>query len=212
MRAGCCVSDSGARHDLACSPRGRWIWGVSWLLVGVGAIWQALLFWLWIPAFAAAGLACLWNVRRCGRLHCYVTGPLYLLAALYLVGAAADALPFRMEIFLVLVFGTSLLAILAERKLGRYRPATRESPQDRPGRAIEAATDRRSQRGKCQKSEAFSRTSNGSSSVTGNPTEPPSTSGLSGRSWTRSPGARFTTSSPTAGPLMPPEPSSSTSA
>lgn len=130
MRAGCCVSESGARRDLACSPRGRWIWGVSWLLVGVGAIWLALLFWLWIPAFAAAGLACLWNVRRCGRLHCYVTGPLYLLAALYLVGAAADALPFRMEIFLVLVFGTSLLAILAERKLGRYRPATRESPQE----------------------------------------------------------------------------------
>ena len=34
------------------------------------------------------GLGCLVNAARCGRLHCYVTGPLYLAAALYVVLSA----------------------------------------------------------------------------------------------------------------------------
>src|SRR6058998_1339753 len=36
---------------------------------------------LWTPAFAVAGVACIVNAAQCGRVHCYITGPLYLLAA-----------------------------------------------------------------------------------------------------------------------------------
>lgn len=34
------------------------------------------------------GIACLINARRCGRLHCFVTGPLFLIGA---VATALDA-------------------------------------------------------------------------------------------------------------------------
>jgi len=32
-------------------------------------------------AFLIMGLACIANARRCGRVHCYFTGPLFLLSA-----------------------------------------------------------------------------------------------------------------------------------
>lgn len=37
-------------------------------------VWAAALVWL--------GVACLLNARRCGRLHCFVTGPYFLGLAL----------------------------------------------------------------------------------------------------------------------------------
>jgi len=43
---------------------------------------------LWIPSFAVMGVACLVNARACGRRHCRITGPLFLLAAL---ASALDA-------------------------------------------------------------------------------------------------------------------------
>lgn len=33
---------------------------------------------LWAAAFATMGLGCVRNALRCGRLHCYFTGPLFL--------------------------------------------------------------------------------------------------------------------------------------
>lgn len=115
---------SGQQADLARGWRGRVIWGVPWILLIVGAYWNALLYWLWIPGFVMAGAACAWNARRCGRLHCYVTGPLYLLAAACLACAAAGFIELRPGPFLVVVVGISLLAQLAERPFGRYRRRT----------------------------------------------------------------------------------------
>ena len=36
-----------------------------------------------VGRFLLAGLACVANVTRCGRRHCYFTGPLFLLAAVH---------------------------------------------------------------------------------------------------------------------------------
>ena len=41
--------------------------------------------WIWIVALLWMGGACLVNAVRCGRLHCYVTGPFFLLGAIGLV-------------------------------------------------------------------------------------------------------------------------------
>ncbi len=35
----------------------------------------------WTVSFAVMGAACLFNARRCGRVHCYFTGPFFLLAS-----------------------------------------------------------------------------------------------------------------------------------
>lgn len=107
--------------DLSCGPAALWLWRLPTLMIVAGAFWPAGRFWLWIPAFLVAGGACVANARRCGRTHCWVTGPLYLGAAGYLVLAALDRVPFHFIWFLGVVLGLSLLARLAERPLGRYR-------------------------------------------------------------------------------------------
>ena len=65
--------------------RGRlaWLlWGLPGLAFVIGAAWTGARVWLWIPALLVAGSACLVNASRCGRLHCFVTGPLFVLGAL----------------------------------------------------------------------------------------------------------------------------------
>ncbi|WP_291736745.1 hypothetical protein [Leisingera sp. F5] len=38
--------------------------------------------WVWAGALVWMGAACLWNARRCGRRHCFWTGPYFLVMAL----------------------------------------------------------------------------------------------------------------------------------
>ena len=67
--------------------RSRWatwlLWIGPWVLIvgtsNTGNITHTI---AWTFAFTVGGVACLVNARRCGRLHCFYTGPLYLLAAL----------------------------------------------------------------------------------------------------------------------------------
>ncbi len=59
------------------------LWCGPWLLVIVGSFTGNLVHTaLWTGGFTVAGAACIANARRCGRRHCFYTGPLYLLAAL----------------------------------------------------------------------------------------------------------------------------------
>jgi drug/metabolite transporter superfamily protein YnfA len=39
------------------------------------------------------GLTCVLNARRCGRTHCYATGPVFLVASLLLALVAGGVLP-----------------------------------------------------------------------------------------------------------------------
>jgi len=48
---------------------------------------------LWTAALVVAGAACVANAARCGRLHCYFTGPFYLLAALVTLTYGLGLLP-----------------------------------------------------------------------------------------------------------------------
>jgi len=57
---------------------------------GLEPTWRA---WVWTAMLAAMGVACLVNARRCGRIHCRVTGPFLLLMAAAVVGYAAGVLP-----------------------------------------------------------------------------------------------------------------------
>jgi hypothetical protein len=77
--------------------------------------------WLWIPAFVIMGVACLANAARCGRVHCYFTGPLFLLAALYVSLAETHVVPMHPAMLLDTVVVLAALAYVAEFRLGRYR-------------------------------------------------------------------------------------------
>lgn len=58
------------------------LWGVPTALILAGVSLPASRGVLWIPSFSVMSIACLVNARRCGRLHCHLTGPLFLLVAI----------------------------------------------------------------------------------------------------------------------------------
>ncbi len=68
--------------DLVCTRVGLLVWCLPAALFLAGPAWTAARSQLWIPSLAVAGTACLVNASRCGRLHCFLTGPLFLLGAI----------------------------------------------------------------------------------------------------------------------------------
>jgi hypothetical protein len=93
------MAETCEKKDFAASTRTfLFFWGIpiaalvlaSFLAPPIATLVRAsALFW--------AGAACAVNAYRCGRLHCYVTGPLFLVAglAILLAGFANVAIPFR---------------------------------------------------------------------------------------------------------------------
>ena len=79
------MSESCEQKDLV-SGRSFWfLWGLPMCAIalgvfvgGGGGLARAL---LWTPAFAVMGGACVANAARCGRLHCFITAPVFLMAA-----------------------------------------------------------------------------------------------------------------------------------
>jgi len=114
------VDDNCASRDLV---RGAWaclFWCLPTLMLIVGFYWAIGRPWLWIPALVVAGSGCIVNAGRCGRLHCYITGPFYLLAAVYVVFAEFHIVPLKPGLFLLVVFAVSVAACFTELPLGRY--------------------------------------------------------------------------------------------
>jgi hypothetical protein len=107
--------------DLTCGRSGVFLWCLPIVAVVIGSEWSSMRGWLWIPAFLVMGIGCLANAARCGRVHCYVTGPLFLLAAIYVVVAEFHLVPMHPAVLLDTVVVLTLLAYIAEFPLGRYR-------------------------------------------------------------------------------------------
>ncbi|RED16705.1 hypothetical protein [Parasphingopyxis lamellibrachiae] len=68
-------------------------WGIPILvLVSVNIVqgfWPvSIVLWMIIGSFTWMGIGCVINAARCGRLHCYFSGPIFLIGALatFLVG------------------------------------------------------------------------------------------------------------------------------
>jgi hypothetical protein len=96
------------------------LWCVPTLLIIAGMFVPDARALLWIPSFAVMGVACLVNARGCGRLHCFVTGPLFLAAALV---SAFDAFGIMSMSWKVILAGTgagTLLAYSLEWMRGKY--------------------------------------------------------------------------------------------
>lgn len=119
MNAGC-AQDQNTTHDLTHGISAWLLWYLPIALLIAGGAWHRGGTWLWLAAFTIMGAGCLVNAARCGRLHCYVTGPLFLLAAVWSLLSARGAIPLHPGILLPVVFGVALLAHLAEVPFGRY--------------------------------------------------------------------------------------------
>lgn len=97
------------------------------LLVASGffAVSNTLRTVIWAVALTTTGVGCVVNALRCGRVHCYATGPFFLLmaavAVLYGFGVAAPGPRGWNTIALVTLVGGIGLYYLPELFFGRYR-------------------------------------------------------------------------------------------
>ena len=99
-------------------------WGLpTMVLVGTAFAPDTIRTPAWLIALAWMGTACLANARRCGRTHCYFTGPFFLVmaAAVALKSAGLLALGANGWTWLgaTIAGGTALLWAVSEGLLGR---------------------------------------------------------------------------------------------
>lgn len=85
----------GRKQDfLATLPGALIAWGLPVAaMVAVIGVPHPVKTWVWVAGLAWMGGACLWNARRCGRRHCYWTGPFFLVMAAPVLGYGYGFLP-----------------------------------------------------------------------------------------------------------------------
>jgi len=124
-----------------CDPKGRDLVGGSGILLwivpivilvitaGLGGLYALV---SWPPLLVFMGAACLVNARRCDRLHCYFTGPYFLLLAAVSLFYGLGILPLGPRgwqwLNNALVVGAVVLCCIPEWVFGKYvrrRGATR---------------------------------------------------------------------------------------
>lgn len=80
------------------------------------AVWAVMLTWM--------GGACIVNARRCGRTHCYYTGPFFLFMAVLVLAHASNVAPLGSHgwtiIALTTLSGTGIIWWASERLLGTF--------------------------------------------------------------------------------------------
>ncbi|NIS38618.1 hypothetical protein GWN26_10500 [Candidatus Saccharibacteria bacterium] len=102
------------------------LWGVPQLIFILGFFLpsspRAI---LWFLSLFALGIACLVNAMRCQRLHCFLTGPFYILTAL-LVGILVVSFndfwtEWAIGLGLAIIIIGNLLSYFPERIWGKYK-------------------------------------------------------------------------------------------
>jgi hypothetical protein len=99
-------------------------------IVAAGAVGasETVVTLVWTLGFTVMGVACVVNAVRCGRLHCYFTGPFLLLvaAAALLHGLHVVSLGSKgwQWLGMVAIAGAIILLTVPERLWGRYAGRT----------------------------------------------------------------------------------------
>ncbi len=102
-----------------------WFPAVVLITSGFLDISQAWRTVVWVVALTAMGVACVVNAIRCGRVHCYATGPFFLIMAVVSLFYGLGVAPLGKHgwnlISLTVIIGAIVLCCLPEAFLGRYR-------------------------------------------------------------------------------------------
>ena len=117
------------------SKEGDWVsdsrtyliaWGLPTFALLVGIVLPpAVRTILWSTALIWMGTACILNALRCGRMHCYLTGPFFLVMAAAVLLYGLGILPLGPHGWMwlgltLIVVGGGLLWYLPERLWGKY--------------------------------------------------------------------------------------------
>ena len=119
------LSTACARNDLVERKISWLLWRVPLMAFVVGIFLAPLpRMLLWTPAFLVAGGACVVNASHCGRIHCFITGPLYLLAAALTALGALEVVSVPWALIACGVPVGTIIAYAVEQVLGKYRTAS----------------------------------------------------------------------------------------
>lgn len=118
--------DTCRGRDWAGDRRALLIWCLPAAIMLVTALVDATyLVVVWPSVLAWMGVACLLNARRCSRLHCYLTGPYFLLLGVVALLHGLDVFPLGPNgwhaLLLAFVIGGAFLTYVPEWLFGRYR-------------------------------------------------------------------------------------------
>jgi hypothetical protein len=86
---------------------------------------------VWTAALCTMGAACIANAARCGRVHCYITGPFFLATAVLTLLYGLGIVPLGASgwnmIGLAILIGAIALTCLPELFFGKYRKGRAQS-------------------------------------------------------------------------------------
>lgn len=84
---------------------------------------------IWAVAFLWMGTGCVLNALRCGRRHCFISGPVLWLGAIAVALAGSGILPGRHALSdaINITVAVAVLSFLPEWIWGRYRAASRQA-------------------------------------------------------------------------------------
>jgi hypothetical protein len=102
-----------------------WLPAIAIVVSGYEPVSRAWRTGIWTAALIVMGVACLANATRCGRVHCYITGPFFLLAAIGTLLYGIGVIPLGTNgwslIGLTILVGAIVLCCLPEMLFGKYR-------------------------------------------------------------------------------------------
>ena len=102
-----------------------WLPAIAIVVAGAPAISNGWRTVVWTVVLATMAVACIVNALRCGRVHCYVTGPFFLLMALVALSYGLGILHLGANgwnlLGLIGLVGTLALWYLPEMFFGKYR-------------------------------------------------------------------------------------------
>jgi hypothetical protein len=102
-----------------------WLPAIAMIVAGFQRFTNGERAIVWTVALATMGVACIANALRCRRVHCYITGPFFLLMALVTVLYRFGILPLGAQgwnlIALTVLVGGVALCCVPEMLLGKYR-------------------------------------------------------------------------------------------
>ncbi len=102
-----------------------WLPAIAIVVAGAPAISSGWRTVVWTVALTTMGVACIVNALRCGRVHCFLTGPFFFLMALVALSYGLGILHLGGNgwnlLGLITLIGAIALWYLPEMVLGRYR-------------------------------------------------------------------------------------------
>jgi len=121
---------SASRDILSNAASTAVLFGLPIVVLFVSGFFQIGQGWrtaVWVVALAIMGTTCVINALRCGRVHCYVTGPFFLAMAVVALLYGVGVIPLGTHgwnlIGGAVLIGALILCCLPEAFLGKYRRA-----------------------------------------------------------------------------------------